>query len=293
MIRVIAADNYSFAPSILCDPVAGKFRMWHNRKTSSGHILFVHRDSTDGVTWSDGTILRDDQHEETAAWCAGVIDTGVAGPQRFWHPFYWVGPGSNGMYFAWSADGIIWTWPASFTTPVMSGVDDRIDPFINPLGGYGMFVKKHPVGGLRETWVTLSPDLVTWTTPTRAFWADAMDDGATEFYGAAGIIQRDGLLIAFLRVLRDDVRAGLGYTVLAWSKDAVNWNRSRVPFMLPRRGQFDDAHAWIFGVCEQANVVRFAYSAHDLGHKVGTRACVVTSMPSADLDVYADGYFAE
>jgi hypothetical protein len=287
--RQIVTDSSTFAPFIIFDPVMNKFRIWFNRRTTTDHILLGYRDSDDTVTWGPGSILRDDPAPGNAAWGAGVVDTGIAGPQRFWHPFYWAGPGANGLYFSWSADGLTFTWPTSFVTPTIPGVGDRVDPFINPLGGYGIFVKKETPEGLRETWLTLSNDLVTWTEPTRLAWADGDDHPKTEFYGAACCVVRNGVLIGFLRVLRDDVERGIGYTVLIWSRDGKTWGRSRKPFFERCRGTRDQAHAWIYGVVERNGTVYFSYSAYPDGHKTGERFVGVATMPSASLTIDSDG----
>jgi hypothetical protein len=67
-----------------------------------------------------------------------------------------------------------------------------------------------------------------------------------------GAIARGDLLIGLLKVLRDDLpadpdgpKAGLGYTVLAWSRDGETWTRDREPFMdRGPAGAWDHAMTW-------------------------------------------------
>jgi len=92
-----------------------------------------------------------------------------------------------------------------------------------------------------------------------------------------GLIARGGLLIGMLRVLRDDLPAdpggdvrGIGYTVLAWSRDGQTWERDREAFLPrnPKPGSWDHAMTWAdcqLGVGDETYIY---YGGYARGHKV-------------------------
>jgi hypothetical protein len=121
--------------------------------------------------------------------------------------------------------------------------------------------------------------------PRRVFVPDKRDEGETEFYGAACCLVRGQRLVAFLRVLRDDIDEGIGYTVLAWSDDGTTWERAREPFLDRCPGSFDAAMAWVYGVIERAGTIYLVYSAYPSGHKVGDRGVALATLPSDALQV--------
>jgi hypothetical protein len=118
-----------------------------------------------------------------------------------------------------------------------------------------------------------------------AFVADGGDSvpSATEFYGAAGPIMRNGLMTFFTRVLRDDIEEGTGYTVLSWTRDGKKFRRAREPFLAGRRGKEDEAMFWVYGVEERDGKLYLSGSGYDLGHKVGNRSAVLAIMPASEL----------
>jgi len=75
---------------------------------------------------------------------------------------------------------------------------------------------------------------------------DKQDDGLLEFYGMGGMHQRGGLTIGLVRVRRrlpcdpGGPKNGIGYAVLATSRDGVHWQRFREPFLdrNPERGSW-------------------------------------------------------
>src|SRR4030042_6130641 len=81
----------------------------------------------------------------------------------------------------------------------------------------------------------------------------------------SGVIARGDLLIGLVKLLRDDLNAtpgktkeemgdmdtgrkgaGIGYTVIAWSRDGKTWHRDHEPFLPndPDPGRWDHAHVW-------------------------------------------------
>src|SRR5205823_3760158 len=111
----------------------------------------------------------------------------------------------------------------------------------------------------------------------RIFTPDAKDDGLLEFYGMGGMHQRGGLTIGLVRVLRDDLpcdtggpKDGIGYAVLATSRDGVRWQRFREPFLdrNPERGSWDHAMTWVGATLPVGDEVSFYYGGYARGHKV-------------------------
>ncbi|MEJ7639962.1 MAG: hypothetical protein WKF75_18820 [Singulisphaera sp.] len=116
---------------------------------------------------------------------------------------------------------------------------------------YGAAVKVHAVpedgytpgprarkGIRRLVGLSTSPDSLRWGRPRRIFAPDGRDEGLLEFYGMGAIHLRGSLRIGLVRVLRDDLPCdpggptdGIGYSVLATSRDGVTWHRRREPFL--------------------------------------------------------------
>jgi hypothetical protein len=88
---------------------------------------------------------------------------------------------------------------------------------------------------------------------------------------------RGSLRIGLVRVLRDDLpcdpggpKDGIGYSVLATSRDGLTWNRLREPFLdrNPVRGTWDHAMTWIGAAVPVGDEVYFYYGGYARGHKV-------------------------
>jgi hypothetical protein len=85
---------------------------------------------------------------------------------------------------------------------------------------------------------------------------------------------RGGLHIGLVRVLRDDLpggpKDGIGYSVLATSRDGLTWRRHRAPFFdrNPERGAWDHAMAWIGAALPVGDEVFLYYGGYARGHKV-------------------------
>jgi hypothetical protein len=131
--------------------------------------------------------------------------------------------------------------------------------------------------GVRCPTQSVSTDLLHWSTPSPVITPDGRDQGVTQFYGMAGVVARGDLLIANLKVLRDDVTAegapagayGIGYTVLAWSRDGLNWTRDTQPFIdrdyTP--GTWDHAMAWGDSQLVVGDQTYVYYGGYAWGHK--------------------------
>lgn len=304
--RRFLATNYCMCPSIIYDSIAGKLRIWYNQKTDllTSVVNMYHIESSDlGATWSTPQLLR------THSWGFGcsVIDEGVVGPQRFKNAYWSQGASGwiDGIYLATSSDGLTWTPttnPAVRPQWTTAQTGDIADIFRNPLTGeYGCFLKYTPPDTIRRFYITVSSQFdnpTSWSVGlgtfvpgigNRVVYPDDLDYGITrtEFYGVTGPLLIDGVLLFFIRVMRDDTGiggTGIGYTTLGWSFDGGrSIIRHREPFMVGRPGTPDATHAWVYGVCVHDGTLFLTYSAYDGGHKVGNRAVGFTTMPVSDL----------
>lgn len=280
------------APSILWDAIAGRFRCWLLVPSGNGYAL-GHCDSLDGLSWTTPVIVRP-YDGVTVKWGATVVDTGVPGPTRFRNAYWTEGVGYDGIHIDASPDGLTWSLfgsPQSLVPPHTHS-DDIVDLWRDPVDGqWGMFLKRwtDPVNKLnnpdarRHTWVSRSSDCLSWSTPTPAFWTDGLDHPGVQFYGCAGPLLINNMRVAFLRVLRDDVLRGIGYTVLAWSQDGVNWNRNRTPFLVGDPFQADEAMAWVTGSVVRNQLVYLGIAAYRDGHKVGPRIAQLVTVPLSEF----------
>jgi hypothetical protein len=154
---------------------------------------------------------------------------------------------------------------------------------------------------IRRYFTSLSRDFKTWTDPEGLVYSpDEKDSGVTQWYGAAGFQTRGDLIIGFLRVLRDDLTAdgapqeavranntgfagvganllgrkggaGMGYTVLTWTRDGETWHRDRHTDKFfepdPRVGAWDHAMAWVGSTAAVGDELYIYYAGYRWGHK--------------------------
>jgi hypothetical protein len=64
--------------------------------------------------------------------------------------------------------------------------------------------------------------------------------------------------------------AGIGYTVLAWTRDGVTWHRDHEPFLNrnPIPGTFDHAMSWGDEQILVGNETYIYYAGYERGHKI-------------------------
>jgi hypothetical protein len=292
--------------TVLRDGDAGTFRIWYNH----GPALW-HAESADGVRWAKPRVAWDLPRSYGASL---VDDQGrESDPDRRYKLADWQATRSKedkdgddgGMCVAFSPDGLRWTahpdnpvlpsWPEGHPKVVRHGVGDIVDVFYDPIRKrYGAAVKVHalpedhlaagPRAGRifrRLVGMSTSKDFVRWEKPERIFVPDDNDEGLLEFYGMGGVHARGGLLIGLVRVLRDDLpcdadgpKDGIGYTVLATSRDGVHWQRDREPFLdrNPEAGSWDHAMTWGSGVLPVGDELFVYYGGYARGHKVAAAA---------------------
>ena len=136
--------------------------------------------------------------------------------------------------------------------------------------------------------MSVSKDFVRWKKPWRIFAPDARDDGLLEFYGIGAVHFRGSLAIGLVRVLRDDLscdpggpRDGIGYAVLATSRDGIAWRRYREPFLNrnTNNGTWDHAMSWIGFAIPVGDEVYIYYGGYAHGHKIAARTSAKSVWP--------------
>jgi hypothetical protein len=288
--------------SVVRDAEGKRYRLWYNHGPAVWHAV-----SPDGILWAepkvvwdvtrgygcslveDGDRERDPQRRfKIANWQAGRGQVGKLGKD-------------TGIHVAFSSDGLKWTphdrnpvlptWPEGPGKPTAQGVGDIVDVYWDPLNRrYGAAVKLMALnedgfapapragdGYRRLVGLATSPDFVRWEKPRRIFVPDDKDEGLLEFYGMGAMHVRGDQHIGLVRVLRDDLpcdeggpKDGVGYTVLATSRDGLDWQRFREPFLPrnPQPGSWDHAMAWASGVLAVGDELFVYYGGYARGHKI-------------------------
>jgi hypothetical protein len=299
-------DSKTFGTSqpyltVLPDGAGKGFRMWYNH----GPAIW-HAQSADAIRWGKPRVA----WKLLRGYGASLVDDGEPSPdpKRRYKLANWQGPprradrpAEPGMYVGFSPDGFQWTahvknpvlptWPAGEGNFVARGVGDIVDVYFDSSARlYRAAVKLPAVAAdgyapapragktfRRLVGMSASRDFLEWERPRRILAPDKKDDGLLEFYGMGGMHLRGGLHIGLVRILRDDLscdpggpRDGIGYSVLATSRDGVAWQRYREPFLdrNPQRGSWDHAMTWISGTLPVGNEVFFYYGGYARGHKI-------------------------
>ena len=252
--------------SVVRDPTTRRFRMWYNFRGSRGCGI-AYLESEDGIHW-----LRPTRRLQVPEWLgfgASVLDEGppFEDAARRFKRGWWE---SGGLHVAVSPDGLAWT-PLS-PEPVVKANHDIVGLYWDPLrrrylAALSVVSGTSPWKGLRIPHQSVSSNLLDWRSPWPIITPDVtaeIEQGETQFYGLSGVVARGNLLVAMVKVLRDDLNAepgrtaaelhdpkrpfaGIGYTVVAWSRDGEHWERETQPF-LPRNSQsgtWDRAMSWI------------------------------------------------
>ena len=288
---IIKADpDKCFQPyvSVLRDPQSRRFRMWYNSAVSSSQSHIAYMESEDGIHFIRPHRDLEDPGGLPVGFGAYVVDDGpgATDPSRR-YKLAWE---KDGLFTAFSPDGLTWT-PAT-RERVLGGIGDIIalsrDPYrkrylltckvnARPEDGYKGSTPNAAEGTRRLVGQSTSDDCVHWSPATRIIAADEKDEGVTEFYSIGQVIARGGLLIGPLKVLRDDLPSepkgevhGIGYTVLAWTRDGQTWHRDREPFMdrNAQPGSWDRAMTWGDCFLPVEDDVFIYYGGYARGHKV-------------------------
>ena len=239
-------------------------------------------ESADGIHWERPARVL--PNPGPIQFGASVVDRGPAcpDPSRRFTFAWWHG---GGLRLATSPDGLAFT-PIS-GEPVILHNHDITGLFFDALRDrYVATVSVYRggdawTGDRRITMHSFSTDLLQWTQPHHVLVPDySIDEGELQFYALDGYLQRGGLTLGMVKVLRDDLKAdtppdppdayGVGYTTLAWSRDGETWMRDPEPFFQPdpQQGAWDHAHAWIDEQLPVGDEVYLYYGGYARGHKV-------------------------
>ncbi len=300
--------DHNFQPylSVIRDEATGRFRMWYNTPITRSQTHIGYIESNDGINWiRPHRLLRDPQEIK---YNVSIIDRGILFEKpehRFVMGFYH----EDGMKIAVSPDGFEWEMLTDKT--VVKHGQDVNSMHWDPIRKQYLMIAQLKLK-MKPEWEeirriphqTVSKDLLNWE-PLRPIimpkvFAD-IERGETQFYAMSGVIARGDLLIGLVKVLRDDLNAthgktakemgdmtrkaaGIGYTVLAWSRDGETWQRDYQPFL--DRNMFPDTwdHAMAWGdeqvIVDDETYVYYAGYKH--GHKVNRfveRSIGVAKMP--------------
>ena len=284
-------NNFQPYLSVLRDTQTGRLRMWYNtpEHKSQSHIGYI--ESEDGIRWIRPHRVLKDPH--MIKFGVTVLDRGAdfSDPaQRYVLASYM----TDGLMIATSADGF--EWKALRDSSVLKHNHDITSLHWDPLRK--QYIAIISVWKRNEAWQdnqrtpheSVSKDLVNWEKPWPIFYGKIgapIERGETQFYAMSGVVNRGDLLIGLVKILRDDINAtpgktgkemgdldrkaaGLGYTVLAWSRDGRTWQRDHQPF-IPRNplpGSWDHAMAWGDEQIVVGNKTYLYYVGYARGHKV-------------------------
>jgi hypothetical protein len=278
---VTGPEDKNFQPyvTVVRDPQTRRFRMWYGTPVSANQSHLATIESEDGIRWIRPHRVLEDA--ERIDFGAAVIDEGpdFRDPEKRYKFGWW---NDGGLKIAYSADG--YAWRMLKPGVVLPHNHDINSIHREPIRGYyTAFVSTYTEG---PTWSgrrrcpmqSISKDLLEWEKPWFIFTPDdSKDPGETQFYCMSGLLARGDLLIGTLKVLRDDLPAdpggpvaGIGYTVLAWSRDGRTWTRDREPFLdrHPEKGAWDHAMSWIDCQLPVGDEVYLYYGGYKQGHKV-------------------------
>ena len=320
-----ALEHQNWQPffTVLHEPSrANSFRLWFNADTvdspADGDFFGVtgHLESADGVGWpAPYKRLEQLTPDGRVRFGANVIDDGPQhqpAAERYKMLYFDAGKVA-GPRVAFSPDGSKWTLHEGGkpVVPTSNGHDIWSATYDPIRKRYVMFGKtlgphiwtnregKEIQATIRRYEIYFSQDFKTWTKPQMVFSPDEKDSGVTQWYGPAGFLTRGDLMIAFLRVLRDDLSpsgvpqeaiaantkgsaglgasglpqggSGMGYTVLAWSRDGETWQRDRDTDKFfepdPQAGAWDHAMAWVGSATPVKDELYLYYAGYRWGHK--------------------------
>jgi TAT (twin-arginine translocation) pathway signal sequence len=287
---IVTAADKCFQPyvSVIRDPQTKRFRLYYNTAISSTRSHIGYMESDDGMSWIRPFRELENPSGQEVGFGAYVVDDGPGfADQSRRYKLAWE---KDGLYIAFSPDGLKWTSAGPERT--LGGIGDIIslsrDPIrkrylllckVNsrPEDGYKGSTPNAAEGTRRLVGQSVSDDCIHWSPAQRIIAADAQDEGITEFYSIGQVIARGGLLIGLLKVLRDDLspepggeQIGIGYTVLAWTRDGQTWHRDRESFMdrNAQPGSWDRAMTWGDCLLPVDDEVFIYYGGYARGHKV-------------------------
>lgn len=306
-------SNFNFDVTVWYDPEDGLFKMVHSGWYPENPYTPVFRESTDGINWSSVKSVLDrgsfDDKENTrypSRRFKSLVQTYKEGDMSIRVGEVWFSPDGKTNWIPYPGNPVF--MPEDFPGCTFDGAVPYFDPI---LAMYGAFMHVHngsytytDVDGVlhknthvRQVWYAISRDFKNWNKPKPLFSPDSGDKGITQFYDMTPFCKRGDHFIAMLRVLRDDIKAegvpdvvhtdldgngtlekcrvyGMGYTVLAWTRDGVHWRRDRYTDKFyepnPDPDAWDHAHAWAGSCVPVDDEVYVYYGGYKYGHKIYT-----------------------
>lgn len=283
-----------------------RFRIWYNADVVADtadnkfQTRLGYLESADGVTWPAAPRMLKDAPYIRFGAC--VLDDG---PQfqpvaERYKLMYYADP--EGPVVGFSPDGLQWTMHRSArriltTTPAADSWHAAFDPLRRRYFLFGKSNEAHRWTNaegravsetVRRFGTAVSDDFKTWKDFKLQFPPDHLDSGITEGYAVTGFQTRGDLLLGFYQVLRDDLTtdgapkeavaanrtekaAGMGHTVLCWTRDGETWQRDRErdAFLTPDPavGVWDHAMAWVGSVTPVGDELFIYYAGYRWGHK--------------------------
>jgi len=285
--------NFQPYMSVLRDSESGRYRIWYNtaEHISQSHIGYM--ESEDGINWIHPHRVLKDPHE--IKFGVTVLDRGRKwnNPDQRFVLGFWHG---GGLMIAVSRDGLDWNMLSEDVVlkhnhDINSLHWDPIRKHYLAIGSVRLEHKRWEGEGTRRIpHMSVSKDLLNWEEKWPIFMAKIgapIEKGETQFYAMSGVIARGDLLIGLVKMLRDDLNAtpgktakemgdmnrkgaGIGYTVLAWSRDGRTWQRDHIPFLPndPHPERWDHAHVWGDEQIIVGDETYIYYAGYKRGHKV-------------------------
>ena len=292
--------------TVLRDDKTGKFRAWYNLAhfVSGSHYSrhIGYTDSDDGIHWERPPKMLKDPHPLQVG--VSVVDRGADyedSNKRYvlavfsddgdsaWKKFNIPEP-EQGFMVSTSPDGLNWTRLTD--KPAFTHNHDVTSMHWDPIRE--QFIALPSISPGRVPQQSVSKDLINWEPMWQIFGPQLvpLEKGDLQFYGMSGVIERGGLLIGLVKILRDDLNAtfgknkkemgdlnpaylhasgaGIGYTVLAWSRDGRTWQRDYEPFIQRNfvPGTFDHAKAWGDEQVIVGDKTYIYYAGYERGHKI-------------------------
>ncbi len=295
-------DNFQPYLSVLYDEDRQIYRMWYNtpENQSQSHIGYI--ESKDGINWIRPHRVLEDPH--IIKFGVTVLDHGKEykkPEERYIFAAYrkFIPPGkteyvNDGLMFSASPDG--YTFKPIRPQATLIHNHDISSLHWDPIRKRYMAIvsqwyrNEEWKDNKRTPHMSVSDNLVDW----KEIWpimtgkiGAPIEKGETQFYAMSGVITRGDLMIGLVKILRDDINAtpgktgkemgdlnrkaaGLGYTVLAWTRDGETWHRDHEPFldrnMIP--GTWDHAMVWGDEQIIVGDETYVYYGGYERGHKV-------------------------
>ena len=286
--------------SVIKDEQRNVFRMWYNVPVEDLNTMrcrIGYIESADGINWKRPHKILDYPHE--VQFGVSVIDRGTDYlnlDERFVLATFL----KPGLRISTSPDGL--NWNSISDKPVLLHNHDISTFHWDSIREQYFAVVSHRITGFgdkdspyydhrrRIPHQSISKDLYDWED----IWpiiqpriGAPIEEGETQFYSMSGVITRGDLMIGLVKILRDDLNAtygknanemgdknrkaaGIGYTVLAWTRDGIKWHRDHVPFLDRNKvpGTFDHAMAWGDEQIVIGGELFIYYGGYERGHKI-------------------------